>query len=350
MPHPGEPLRRLGFLTIGTFSEDDPGPGHEEVLRVIELGERLGFDSAWLRHRHLQPGISSPVAVLAAATQRTTRIELGTAVTPLGWENPLRVAEDWATVDVLSGGRLNPGFSTGTPMRFDDVRQALYPDTADVEDFSHRRGERLLALLRGEPAGTRAALGVEVFSDRVQPHSPGLVGRTWCGVGSTSSARWAGEQGLNLLLSSVVRAEDGVGQRPGAGPEEDHAWDFGAVQAAHVEAYRAGGGAGRVSQGLVVIPTDSATPAQAARYREYAASRDARTARPQGPARLLFARDLVGSSAEIAERLWEHAGFRAVEEAVFALPFTFAAADYEQILIDLAASLGPALGWSPSSS
>ncbi|MGQ4411985.1 LLM class flavin-dependent oxidoreductase, partial [[Kitasatospora] papulosa] len=84
MPHTSRPLRKLGFLTIGLYDEDDPGRGHESTLRLIELGERLGFDSAWVRHRHLQYGISSPVAVLAAATQRTRRIELGTAVTPLG--------------------------------------------------------------------------------------------------------------------------------------------------------------------------------------------------------------------------------------------------------------------------
>ncbi len=342
MPAQGEPLQRLGFLTIGTFAEDDPGPGHEEVLRVIELGEELGFDSAWLRHRHLQPGISSPVAVLAAATQRTTRIELGTAVTPLGWENPLRVAEDWATVDVLSGGRLNPGFSTGTPMRYDDVWESLHPDTAQLEDFSHRRGERLLALLRGAPAGTRGTQGTEVFSDQVQPHSPTLVERTWCGAASAGSVRWAGEQGLNLLTSSVVRAE---GEEPLGG------WDFAEIQAAQVRAFREAhpaGAAARASQGLVVIPTDSATPAQEARYREYAASRDARTAAPVGPGRLLFAQDLVGPSAEIAERLWEHAGFREVSEAVFALPFTFEGPDYEQILTDVAGALGPALGWSPA--
>ena len=111
------PLRRLGFLTIGLFDEADPRPGHESTLEIIELGERLGFDSAWVRHRHLQYGISSPVAVLAAASQRTSRIELGTAVIPLGWENPLRLAEDLATVDILSGGRLNPGVSVGPPMR-----------------------------------------------------------------------------------------------------------------------------------------------------------------------------------------------------------------------------------------
>src|SRR5271170_6200408 len=125
MPPPGVPLEKLGFLTIGLFDGDNPGPGHQTTLEIIELGEKLGFDSAWLRHRHLQYGISSPVAVLAAATQRTTRIELGTAVTPLGWENPLRLAEDLATVDVLSGGRLNPGVSVGDPRNFEHFKNNL---------------------------------------------------------------------------------------------------------------------------------------------------------------------------------------------------------------------------------
>src|SRR6202000_876488 len=139
MPQPGVALQKLGFLTIGLFDGRDPGPGHQVTLEMIQLGERLGFDSAWVRHRHLQYGISSPVAVLAAASQRTSRIELGTAVIPLGWENPLRLAEDLATVDILSGGRLNPGLSVGPPMHFDQVKQALYPDTADAEDFSYER-------------------------------------------------------------------------------------------------------------------------------------------------------------------------------------------------------------------
>ena len=77
MPAPGTPLEKLGFLTIGLFDANDPRPGHETTLDVIALGEQLGFDSAFVRHRHLQYGISSPVAVLAAATQRTTRIQLG---------------------------------------------------------------------------------------------------------------------------------------------------------------------------------------------------------------------------------------------------------------------------------
>jgi alkanesulfonate monooxygenase SsuD/methylene tetrahydromethanopterin reductase-like flavin-dependent oxidoreductase (luciferase family) len=250
MPSPGVALDRLGFLTIGLFDGDDPGPGHRTTLEIIELGERLGFDSAWVRHRHLQYGISSPVAILAAASQRTTRIELGTAVIPLGWENPLRLAEDLATVDVLSGGR--------------------------------------------------------------------------------------GEHGMNFLTSSVIRAEESE--------------DFAEVQQAQVRAFRAAhpaGDAARVSQGLVVIPTDTATPAQRAKYQAYVQARTPRTARPQGPARMMFAPDLLGSSGQMAEALYAHAGFREVREVAFALPFSFDHEDYVQILSDLAGKLGPALGWHP---
>jgi alkanesulfonate monooxygenase SsuD/methylene tetrahydromethanopterin reductase-like flavin-dependent oxidoreductase (luciferase family) len=330
-------LRKLGFLTIGLFDGADPGPGHESTLRIIELGERLGFDSAWVRHRHLQYGISSPVAVLAAASQRTSRIALGTAVIPLGWENPLRLAEDLATVDLLTGGRLNPGISVGPPMRYDTVREALYPDTAGAEDFSYRRVERLLSLVRGEPVTAAATEGFEEFSDRVQPHSPGLAARMWYGGAGLASARWAGGHGMNLLTSSVVRAEESE--------------DFARIQLSHIRAFRAAhpdGDRARVSQGLVVIPTDGATADQRARYQEYAAKRLPRTAAPQGPARMLFAPDLVGTAEEIAERLHAHAAYREVDEVAFALPFTFEHDDYVQILTDIATRLGPALGWRPA--
>ncbi|MDQ0578960.1 LLM class flavin-dependent oxidoreductase [Streptomyces rishiriensis] len=340
MPSTPRPLRKLGFLTIGLFDADDPARGHETTLEIIELGERLGFDSAWVRHRHLQYGISSPVAVLAAASQRTRRIELGTAVIPLGWENPLRLAEDLATVDILSAGRLNPGVSVGPPMHYDQVKDALYPDTADSEDFGYERVRRLLDLVRGKSASDFSGVeGFEVFSDRVQPHSPGLGRRLWYGGGSPGSARWAGEHGMNFLTSSVVKAE---------GPQDTR--DFAEIQLSHVRAFRAAhpdGEAARVSQGLVVIPTDSASPQQRARYEEFAAKRLPRTTSPQGPARLLFAPDLVGTSDEIAERLHAHAAFREIDEVAFALPFTFGHEDYVQILTDMATKLGPALGWRP---
>src|SRR5882757_7163216 len=165
MPAPSEPLEKLGFLTIGSFDGADPRPGHEATLEVIELG---------------------------------------TAVIPLGWENPLRLAEDLATVDILSGGRLNPGVSVGPPRHFTDVREALYPDTADAEDFSHERVTRLLRLVGGEVAsGFSGTEGIEEFSDRVQPHSPGLRARMWYGAASLASARQAGEHAMHFLTSSV---------------------------------------------------------------------------------------------------------------------------------------------------
>jgi alkanesulfonate monooxygenase SsuD/methylene tetrahydromethanopterin reductase-like flavin-dependent oxidoreductase (luciferase family) len=339
MPQPGVALEKLGFLTIGLFDGQDPRSGHQVTLEMIELGERLGFDSAWLRCRHLQYGISSPVAVLAAAAQRTSRIELGTAVIPLGWENPLRLAEDLATVDILSGGRLNPGFSVGPPMNWQQVREALYPDTADSQDFSYERVSRLLRFVAGETAASLpAAIGFEQFSSRVEPHSPGLRSRMWYGAASLASAKWAGEHEVNLLTSSVVKAEESE--------------DFAEVQLSQIRTFRdhhPAGDAARVSQGLVVIPTDSASPAQRAKYEAYVAARTPRTAAPAGPARMMFARDILGPSERIAEALYEHAAFREVTEVAFALPFTFEHEDYVQILTDIATRLGPALGWARKS-
>jgi alkanesulfonate monooxygenase SsuD/methylene tetrahydromethanopterin reductase-like flavin-dependent oxidoreductase (luciferase family) len=339
MPVPGVALQRLGFLTIGLFDGDDPAKGHRTTLEMIELGEQLGFDNAWLRHRHLQYGISSPVAVMAAASQRTSRIELGTAVTPLGWENPLRLAEDLATLDLLSGSRINPGVSVHEPMHFDDVKTALYPDTSEAEDFTYARVERLLQMVSGEPVSAfYGTEGFEQYSDRVQPHSPGLRSRMWYGAGSLASARWAGEHRMHLLTSSVVQAEAST--------------DFSEIQRAQIRAFRAAhpdGEHARVSQGLVVIPTDSATREQKQKYEAYVEARTPRTLAPQGPRRMMFSRDLLGTSDEITAALYADAGFREVTEVAFALPFTFAPEDYVQILTDMAQRLGPALGWRPSS-
>ncbi|ALV46193.1 luciferase [Arthrobacter alpinus] len=345
MPLSSKPLRKLGFLTIGLFDPANPAAGHESTLQVIELGEQLGFDSAWLRHRHLQFGISSPIAVMAAASQRTSRIELGTAVTPVGWENPLRLAEDLATVDLLAGGRINPGLSVGEPMHFDTVKHQLYPDSAEQEDFSYARVDRLARLIAGEPvrefSGKQGV--VEEFSNRVEPHSAGLRQRLWYGAASAKSAIWAGENGFNLLSSSVIF------------PEADQVPEFASIQQAQIRAFREAAaqstqtiGGDRVSQGLVVIPTDSATPKQREKYQRYVDERTPRTRTPQGPRRMLFARDLIGTSDQIAEQLHAHAGFQEVDEVAFALPFSFDHEDYVQILTDIATKLGPALGWAPA--
>ncbi|MDY1006455.1 LLM class flavin-dependent oxidoreductase [Curtobacterium sp. CFBP9011] len=338
MPLDGTAPDRVGFLTIGSFDPAEPSLGIEDTLRVIERGEALGLDSAWLRHRHLQHGISSPVAVMAAASQRTSRIELGTAVTPIGAENPFRLAEDLGTVDVLLGGRLNPGFSAGPPMNYDLYRDAIYPDTADQEDLGNDRLLRFRDLVGGAPVSdTTERRGIEEFSRTVQPLSAGLVDRLWYGTGSTRSAVWAAENGFHLLTSSVTRSEVGT--------------DFATNQRAQIDAYLAAHptpGTARISQGLVVIPTDSATPEQEARYRHYVNSRSGRVGVPFGPGRLLFAADLVGTSAEIADRLRADAGYQAATEVAFALPFDLEPDDYAQIITDIAERLGSELGWRPA--
>lgn len=192
--------------------------------------------------------------------------------------------------------------------------------------------------MRGERATTfKGPEGiVEEWSDRVEPHSPGLASRLWYGGASLRSAQWAAEHRMNFLTSSVLK------------PEQGATVDFAGIQRAQVDAYRAIHPVGRVSQGLVVIPTDTATAAQRQRYEEYAAARLPRTREPQGPG-LLFSPDFVGTSDELAERLYAHAGFQAVDEVAFALPFGFVPEDYAQILTDIATRLGPALGWSATS-
>ena len=190
--------------------------------------------------------------------------------------------------------------------------------------------------MRGEKVTDWSGVdGIEVFSDRVQPHASGLADRIWYGGGSFRSARWAGEQGLNFLSSNVLQAEGSSAS-------------FAEIQRDQIRAFRAShpdGDAARASQGLVVIPTDSADAEQRAKYTAYAGSRTARTAAPSGPRQMLFSTDLVGTSAQIADTLRAHAGFGEVDEVVFALPFTLAHADYVQILTDIATRLGPELGW-----
>jgi alkanesulfonate monooxygenase SsuD/methylene tetrahydromethanopterin reductase-like flavin-dependent oxidoreductase (luciferase family) len=224
------------------------------------------------------------------------------------------------------------------------VKRELYPDSAELEDFGYTRLERLARMISGEPlrdfSGRQGV--VEEFSNRVEPHSSGLRDRLWYGAGSTKSAVWAGTNGFNLLSSSVIF------------PEPDQEPDFARVQQAQIRAYREAAASSaqarpaRVSQGLVVIPTDSASPGQRKKYQRYVDERTPRTRAPQGPKSMLFAPDLIGRSEEIAEQLREHAGFQEVDEVAFTLPFSFEHDDYVQILTDIAGRLGPALGWTPA--
>lgn len=127
----------------------------------------------------------------------------------------------------------------------------------------------------------------------------------------------------------------------------EEATDFAEIQLSHIRAFRDAYPTGRVSQGLVAIPRDSATDAQRAKYAAYAQARMPRTASPVGPRQAAVRPGPAGllerdrGSAVRARRV------REVAEAAFALPFTFAHEDYVQIPTDMTEKLGPALGWRP---
>src|SRR6202007_1107744 len=132
-------------------------------------------------------------------------------------------------------------------------------------------------------------------------------GRVWYG-GGLRSAEWAGIHGLNYLTANLV-SSDGTDST-----------DFATIQAEHIDTFRANHPhpeSARVSQGLVVIPTDSASPEQIRRYRAYAADRFARTLQAQGPRGMVISPDYVGTSDELADVLYAHGGFRRVDEVAF---------------------------------
>lgn len=317
-------IARTGIIVAGSYPEDEPSRGLEETLALIAFAEELGFDVAGVRQRHLERGISSALTVLAAATQRSRRIRLESDVVPLGHENPFRLAEDFATVDALSGGRVNVGISTSTPHQ-DLLRSLARPD-ADAETDPFALITRFLEALEGRELGGEplsTPYGPQV--PRIQPHVVGLRRRVWLGGGSLRSVRWAAQNGLKLLLGNVG---------------DGHAADtFEQAQAIHIAEYRRlfrGEGAA-VAVERVILPTDSATSAQRAHYAAYVAERHARTERPVtvGSRRIVFQRDLHGSAEEIAERLAADPAFDGRTELRLALPYAFAPEEYRHILHDV---------------
>lgn len=327
----------LGFLTPGNFREDDPATGLERGLGLFEAGERLGYDSAWVRQRHLERGVSSAATFLAAASQRTRRIELGTAVIQLGYENPFRLAEDLATADALSHGRLQIGVSVGSPAHAEFLGAHFFDGAPDAADYGYDRALRLRENLRSPLLGVEGAVVNSPAGPqrpRLHPVAPGLADRLWYGGGSLRSAGWAGRNGFHLLTGNIVQGET-----------SDRFFE---AQRRIVETYLgawSGAQPPQIALGRVIVPTDGADAATRRRYADYAESRKARTLAPQGPKRTLFASDLVGSADAIltelrADPVLPHATAFRLE-----LPYDFEQSDYEQILDDFLRLVAPALGW-----
>jgi alkanesulfonate monooxygenase SsuD/methylene tetrahydromethanopterin reductase-like flavin-dependent oxidoreductase (luciferase family) len=332
----GRLVPRAGFILAGNHPEGDPRTGLDETLRLFAFAEDLGFDVAGIRQRHLERGISSALPFLAAATQRTRSIRLETDVVPLGYETPFRLAEDFGTVDALSGGRVNVGISTSSPHgdllaslgRSDDAHEPYVL----IERFLEALEGRLLA---DEPLYT--PYGPQL--PRIEPHVAGLRDRVWLGGGSERSVRWAARHGLKLLLGNLSDA---------GGHDR-----FEPAQRDHLDAYYSeysGPAEAAVGVERVIVPTTTATSQQRAHYAAYAEARDARTSEPAvlGDRRVVFQRDLVGTADQIVERLLDDPSIDGRTELRVALPYGFAEDEYRQILFDIRHAVLPALGWEPS--
>jgi len=328
----------LGFIHLVPFDRDDPSRGLREGIELFRFAEELGLDSGWVRTRHMQYGLSSPAVYFAALAQETERIGLGSAVIPVGHENPYRLAEDLAVADLLSGGRVLPGLSVHPPGFAEAVNDLVHGEGWRDEDFGYGRIERLRDFLAGAPVREKPVyrgFGGDIDSERVEPHAPGLADRLWYGGGSLKSAAWAGGAGMNWLMSNITSAEGGIE-------------DFSANQVNQIETFRhaeAGAGAGRVSLARVIVPTDGASPAQAAKYRDYAEARTPRTKSVHGR-NTIIAADLLGSTEEIVDFLLSNPAFQASDDYLFELPFEFELEDWKHILHQLATEIGPKLGWS----
>ncbi|KAA8733732.1 LLM class flavin-dependent oxidoreductase [Acinetobacter qingfengensis] len=335
-------IKHISFLIPGNYPDDHPVKGLEQTLQLFELGEQLGYNGAWVRQRHLEHGISSSATFLAAATQRTHKIELGTAVIQLGYESPFRLAEDLSTVDVLSHGRLNVGLSTGKPLHAELIAEHVFDQHWQQQDFSYQRVQRLIDNLSGRYLGdpdTWIESPGNRQRPRLQPYAKGLTERLWYGGGSLRSARWAGENQLNLLIGNLTSGEDTD--------------DYYTAQLRQLALYRQNLNQhhthkSRIAAGRVIIPFDHADQSTQRYYQDFAASRYQRTLSPQGERRTLFSEDIIGHADQILEKLFNDPVLQQVEELRLELPYEFNVIQYAQIITDFITLIAPQLGWKPT--
>jgi alkanesulfonate monooxygenase SsuD/methylene tetrahydromethanopterin reductase-like flavin-dependent oxidoreductase (luciferase family) len=231
-------MKKIGFLSFGHWtpsSQSQTRSAADALLQSIELAvaaEELGADGAYFRVHHFARQLGSPFPLLAACGARTRRLELGTAVIDMRYENPLYMAEDAGAADLIAGGRLQLGISRGSPEQVVDGWRYFgfaLPDGMTDADMARRHTEVLLEVLRGQ--GFAQPNPNPMFPNppgllRVEPHSDGLRERIWWGAGSNATAVWAAKIGMNLQSSTLKMAES---DKP-----------FHVQQAEQIRAFRAG--------------------------------------------------------------------------------------------------------------
>ena len=230
-------MKKIGFLSFGHWTpspQSQTRSAADTLLQSIDLAvaaEELGADGAYFRVHHFARQLASPFPLLAAVGAKTSRIEIGTAVIDMRYENPLYMIEDAGSADLISGGRLQLGISRGSPEQvIDGWRYFGYQPAEDQDDaaMGRRHAEVFLDLLRGQ--GFAQPNPRPMFPNppgllRLEPHSDGLRERIWWGASSNATSIWAAKLGMNLQSSTLKTDETGE--------------PFHVQQAAQIRAYRA---------------------------------------------------------------------------------------------------------------
>jgi alkanesulfonate monooxygenase SsuD/methylene tetrahydromethanopterin reductase-like flavin-dependent oxidoreductase (luciferase family) len=340
-------VKRIGFLSFGHWQNapwSRTRTAREALTQTIELAEAaeaLGIDGAFVRVHHFARQLASPFPLLAAIGARTQRIEIGTGVIDMRYENPLYMAEEAAAADLIAGGRLELGISRGSP------EPAL--NGAHAFGYVPPEGKGDAELAREKTALFRAAIagaGV-VHADPkmtgaagllpIQPHSPALAERIWWGSGTRESARWTGEQGMNLMSSTLLLEDTGV--------------PFDELQAEQIAIFRQAWAQAGWSHEPRVSVSRSVIPIVTDEDRAYFGARSDEDHDQLGyldGAFARFGRSYTGEPDQIAEELARDAAVQAADTLLLTVPNQLGVEYNTRMLETIAREIAPAIGWRPS--
>jgi alkanesulfonate monooxygenase SsuD/methylene tetrahydromethanopterin reductase-like flavin-dependent oxidoreductase (luciferase family) len=338
-------MKRIGFLSFGHWT---PSPhsqtrsASDALLQSIDLAvaaEELGADGAYFRVHHFANQLASPFPLLAAIGAKTSRIEIGTGVIDMRYENPLYMVEDAGAADLISGGRLQLGISRGSPEQvIEGYRYFGYiPDEGtDQADMAREHTRVFLDILEGEGFGEpnpRPMFPNPPGLLRVEPHSDGLRERIWWGAGSRRTAEWTAEQGMNLMSSTLLTEDTGV--------------PFHQLQAEQIERFRkAWADAGharapRVSVSRSIFPI--VDDVDRAYFGRDASSRDQVGFIDGGTAR--FGKTYAGAPAQLIEQLAQDEAIAAADTVLLTIPNQLGVDYCAHVLESVLRDVAPGLGW-----
>jgi alkanesulfonate monooxygenase SsuD/methylene tetrahydromethanopterin reductase-like flavin-dependent oxidoreductase (luciferase family) len=338
-------VKRIGFLSFGHWSDtpySQVRSASDALLQSIDLAvaaEELGADGAYFRVHHFARQLASPFPLLAAVGARTKRIEMGTAVIDMRYENPYYMAEDAGATDLIATGRLQPGISRGSPEQvIDGFRHFGYEPAAGETDadMARRQTEVFLELLKGE--GFAKPNPRPMFPNppgllRLEPYSPGLRERIWWGAASAATAVWAAQKGMNLMSSTLVFDESGeplhVQQR-----KQIDAFRAAWAEAGHTREPRVS-----VSRSIFAI-VDERDHAFFGRSqeRDSIGYLDANT-------RAVFGRSYAAEPQELVEQLKEDTAIEAADTLLLTVPNQLGVDYNAHVIESILKFVAPELGW-----